>query len=165
MGGNYRPDFVVGCSATGSVLFVELEDGGSKSFFTRRAAASNPKLAARLLGAISQVVDWSFQLTLLSDDGLEDLIGFVPTQMKFLVICGRDAAFTSKADKRRYRWVTTVATIDKRQVTIQTYEAIRAVTKIYQASLGLVGATPPAPVLAVTPVVSAKAASSTKTSP
>lgn len=105
LGGSYRPDFVVTDRRSRSVLFVEIEDGGPSSFFSRRSLTRPPKLGHRLLNAMSQVFDWAFQLRLLSDEGLQNALGFMPIECKFLIVAGRGTDFRTD-DECRYNWVS-----------------------------------------------------------
>lgn len=130
LGGTYRPDFVVACSATKHVLFVELEDGKNSSFFAR-LGAGKPRLAARLLHAMSQVIDWSFQLSQLSDAGLKTVFGFVPTDIQFLVVCGRGTNIVDPADKLKQEWVTRMLKVESRTVQVLTYDDLEGLLGLH----------------------------------
>lgn len=135
LSGNYRPDFVVGCTQTRSALFVELEDGKKGSFFSR-PGTRKAKLAPTVLSAVSQIVDWSFQLTQLNDAGYQALLGFRPKTLSFLVICGRKSLALNPIERLRYDWVANSVSVDERPVQIQTYDDVEQLVRMHAGPYG-----------------------------
>jgi hypothetical protein len=135
LGGNYRPDFVVGCSTTKSALFVELEDGKKTSFFAD-PGDDKATLAPRVLGAVSQIVDWSFQLSQLNAAGYTAVLGFNPAEITYLIVCGRKSAITNPVEQLRYDWVTNAVTVSGRTVQIQTYDDLQELVRMHQSPYG-----------------------------
>ncbi|MEM5008446.1 Shedu anti-phage system protein SduA domain-containing protein [Priestia megaterium] len=124
--GAFRPDLVIGSSEKKQYLLIEFENAQENSIFKKDDDRNYKAWGTRLEGAISQITDWIWKLSELSEydrthffdvDNIDNL------KYEVVIIIGRKS-YLNREDKRRINWREEHTKIYSKNISIITYDEV-----------------------------------------
>lgn len=124
LGGDFKPDLIVGDSTTKEYLLVEFENASNTSIFSGKTAKR--KWAQRFEGAFSQLVDWIWKLEdMRSTSDFSHTFGGSDASFHGLVVIGKDLKL-STSEAARLRWRVAHTMVDSKRIEVKSFDALLA---------------------------------------
>lgn len=118
--GQYICDLVIGSKTSGSVCFVEFEDGKRNSVFSGNG--NNRNWSRRFEHGFSQIIDW-FNVLDLQRDHLKTELGFEIKEYSGILVIGREK-FLNDKERERMMWRSGKVRVDSKDITVITYDEL-----------------------------------------
>jgi hypothetical protein len=123
--GEYVCDLVVGSKISGSVCFVEFEDGKRNSIFS--GSGNNRTWSSRFEHGYSQIIDW-FNVLDLQREHLNRELGFEIKSYSGILVIGRKR-FLDPKEIDRMIWRSGKVRVDSKDITIVDYDNLFEILK------------------------------------
>jgi hypothetical protein len=122
MFGDFEADLVVGNSKERAYCFVEFEDGGQDSVFSRSGEKATREWSRRFEHGFSQLVDWFYMLDdMKNTQRRAQEFGFGETRFHGLLVIGRSAGI-SNDERNRLRWRSDRVVVNSHRIDCLTYD-------------------------------------------
>jgi hypothetical protein len=122
--GDFQCDIVVGDSARNTYTFIEIEDAGPKSLFTKRGKKATREWSPRFDHGYSQIVDWFYKLQVMTDTpDMEDRFGKRAIDYTGVLIVGRDQHM-SAGERMRLAWRRDHVVVHSKKIMCMTFDRL-----------------------------------------
>jgi hypothetical protein len=122
--GDFACDVAVGDSVKQTYTFLEFEDAGSKSLFTRQGKKATREWSARFDHGYSQIIDWFYKL---NDERKSDAYNtrFGKSSIDFVgvLVVGRDR-FLEPGERLRLEWRRENVVVQSKRVVCLTFDEL-----------------------------------------
>lgn len=120
--GDFEADLVVGDSKEGAYCFVEFEDGGEDSVFSRSGEKATREWSRRFEHGFSQLVHWFYMLDdMKNTQRRAQDFGYGETRFHGLLVIGRSAGIGDD-ERNRLRWRSARVVVNSHRIDCLTYD-------------------------------------------